>query len=152
MSDTNEQFYLDIPRMKLSLDGIVCNESPDYVKKYINDIFTKEESMKVMFSLTQTFIAKFYIEEYNNKMYENEHLLDGGELTANIDSYNKHIHIQKNFKTLYISDDLVYITNFCNLLVNINIVENSTLHFWNYDFSDNDIILINLRTDNYYLK
>ena len=82
MNDSLHQFYLDVPRMNIFLNGVETND-PDVILKYSKEKLPNHVDM-IVFMLTQTFLAKFYIEEHSKRIINEEYLLDNGNYTVNI--------------------------------------------------------------------
>ncbi len=147
MSNLNKilkQFYLDVNRLDLFLDGIKCKKEPDDVKDYLYKNLENEQNvLNAIYTLTQTFLADYYIAEYKKlKCINNQQLLDNKNCTVHIDTKKKLVHISKEFKIVYFSEDNVYIIDFCTLNININLEDRCVLYSWNYEFEIDEPLII----------
>jgi hypothetical protein len=146
MNESLSQFYLDVPRIDVFVEGIKT-ESPDTVLAHITQKLPSY-SEHVIYMLTQTFLAKFYIEEYNRRIIDDECLLDNGNYIVNITG--KIINIEKDFKLVYFHDDTFYILNYCTLSITLCLDDMIAVYAWNYVLdSTNTPVSINLKYDIY---
>ncbi len=143
MNDSLRQFFLDIPRMRVFLDGVETND-PNKVLNYSKDKHP-EHIHQIVFILSQTFLAKFYIEEHSKRIINEEYLLDNGNYIVNI--MNNVITIEKDFKVMYFyTVDSYYIVDYCTLCIIIDFSDQLIIYKWKYDL-DNSETLINMTRD-----
>jgi hypothetical protein len=146
MSKTDEilkQFYLDVPRLDLFLDGSKCNKEPEDVKEYLYKNLNDEQALIAIYTLTQTFLADYYISEFKKLICINgQQLLDHKRYIVTIDTKKKLIHVVKEFKLVYFSDDKSYIVDYCTLNIHISLEDLNVLYSWNYEFEVDKPLII----------
>ncbi len=133
-----------MPRLKLFLEGYVCNQTPDYVKDYLYKNLDNNEALLAIYTLTQTFLAEYYINEFKKitNISDGQQLLDHKNYTVHIDTKKKLIHIDKEFKIVYFSEDKTYIVDYCTLNIHICLDTLDVFYSWNYEFEiDKPLIL-----------
>jgi len=140
-----KQFILDAPRIDIILEGEVYQKDPEILKDYLYQQLDITSAEKVIYLLTQTFLAKFYIEEYKKHDEIGEHLLDHTRYIVSIDTKKKIINLTKDFKIVYFYyDDEVYydyIVDYCTLNIFLDLEEKLLIYDWNYEFDNNPVIL-----------
>jgi len=152
MSKENEilkQFYLDVNRLDLFLDeSVLCNKTPEYIKDYLYEKLDKEQALIAIYSLTQTFLADYYISEFKKviDINEQQQLLDHKNFIVNIDTKKKLIYVTKEFKIVYFSFDKTYVIDYCTLNIHINLENFKVIYFWNYDFEIDKPLVIETST------
>jgi hypothetical protein len=131
-----KQFILDLPRLDLYLDSYLCNKDHQYVKEYLEERLDNVSYKIAIFMLTQTFLAKFFADEYKKRMsLYDEHLLDNHSYVVNIDTISKIISISKDFKILYLLDnESEYVVDFCTLNINFKLKNMTIFYYWDYFF------------------
>ena len=139
-----KQFYLDVNRLELHLDGdFLCKKEPDDIKDYLYKNLSNDQAVIAIFTLTQTFLAKFYIKEFKKLLcINNQHLLDNKNYIVQIDTKKKLIHVSKEFKIVYFLEDKIYIVDFCTLNIYLNLEDLSILYSWNYEFEIDQPLII----------
>jgi hypothetical protein len=142
-----KQFYLDVPRLDLFLDGSKCEKEPEYVKDYLYKKFNDEQALIAIYTLTQTFLADYYITEFKKLICINgQQLLDHKRYIVNIDTEEKLIHVVKEFKLVYFSEDNSYVVDYCTLNIHVCLEDFSVLYFWNYEFEVDKPLIIETGT------
>lgn len=143
------QFYLDVPRLDLFLDGSKCDKEPEYVKKYLYNNLNDKQALIAIYTLTQTFLADYYIAEFKKLIcINNQQLLDHKRYIVTIDTKKKLIHVVKEFKLVYFSDDKSYIVDYCTLNIYITLENLNVLYSWNYEFEvDKPLIIETTKLD-----
>ncbi len=133
MNDSLHQFYLDIPRMSVFLDGVETRD-PETVINYSKDKLPDHVDM-IIYLLTQTFLAKFYIEEHSKRMLNEEYLLDNGEYVVNI--IDNIVTIEKDFKVIYFyTQDSYYVVDYCTLCIIVYLKDPLIIYEWKCDLND----------------
>lgn len=133
VQETIKQFHLDVPRMDIYIDGIICQKDSELVEEQLKNKF-KENINLVMHILTQTFLADFYINEFKKKIKTEESLLDNGNCIVKIYSCEKTINIEKDFKLMHFDeDDSYYLLNFCTLDITVYLDNMNIIYTWIYD-------------------
>jgi hypothetical protein len=147
---TNEiikQFYIDMPRLDLFLEGSKCDKEPEYVKDYLYKNLNKDEALVAIYTLTQTFLADYYISEFRKLICTNgQQLLDNKNYIVHIDTKKKLVHVSKEFKIVYFSEDKTYIVDFCTLNIHIYLENLKVLYSWNYEFEIDQPLVIETTT------
>jgi hypothetical protein len=138
-----KQFYLDVNRLDLFLEGSKCEREPEYIKEYLYKNLNSDEALVAMFTLTQTFLADYYISEFKKLITTNgQQLLDHQKYVVSIDTKKKLVHVTKEFKIVYFSEDRTYIVDFCTLNIHVNLENLDVLYSWNYEFEINQPLII----------
>ncbi len=133
MNDSLHQFYLDVPRMSVYLNGVETRD-PETVINYSRDRHPEHVDM-IIFMLTQTFLAKFYIEEHTRRIINEEYLLDNGEYVVNI--IDNMVTIEKDFKVIYFyTQDSYYIIDYCTLCIIVDLEDPVIIYEWKCDLGD----------------
>lgn len=133
VQETIKQFHLDVPRMDIYIDEILCEKDSELVEEQLKNKF-KENINLVMHILTQTFLADFYINEFKKKIKTEESLLDNGNYIVKIYSCEKTINIEKDFKLMHFDeDDSYYLLNFCTLDITVYLDNMNIIYTWIYD-------------------
>lgn len=150
MSKTEEilkQFYLDVNRLDLFLDGSKCEKGPEYVKDYLYKNLENNQALIAIYTLTQTFLADYYIKEFKKLICINgQQLLDHERYVVNINTKEKLIYVVKEFKIVYFSEDKSYIIDYCTLNIHICLTDLSVLYSWNYEFEVDKPLIIETGT------
>lgn len=142
-----KQFYLDAPRLDLFLDGSKCEEEPEYIKEYLYNNLNSEQALISLHTLTQTFLADYYISEFKKMICTNgQQLLDHKRYTVIIDTKKKLIHVVKEFKLVYFSDEKPYIVDYCTLNIHISLEDFNVVYSWNYEFEMDQPLIIETTT------
>lgn len=144
--ETTKQFHLDVPRMDIYIDNVLCEKNSEQVSEQLKNKFKMNLINFIFFTLTQTFLADFYIKEFKEKIKTEESLLDNGNYTVKIYSENSIINIEKDFKVMYIEGDSYYLLNFCTLDITVYLDTMNIVHVWNYD-NNNEIMIVELFKD-----
>jgi hypothetical protein len=140
-----KQFYLDMPRLDLFLEGSKCDKEPEYVKEYLYKNLSKNEALIALYSLTQTFLAEYYIAEFKKVInINNQQLLDHKNFIVHIDTKKKLIHVTKEFKIVYFSNDKSYIIDYCTLNIYIYLENLEIIYLWNYEFEIDKPLVIEM--------
>ncbi len=134
-----QQFCLDLPRLRLFLDKEVCKQGPGFVKDYLFEHFEPVTAKICIFLLTQTFLADFYIKEYRHIVHnQNEHLLDDGDYIVWIDSKQKTLNLQKNFKKVCLDEDSDYLLDQASLHICLDLESKLLTYAWIYDIQHSE--------------
>jgi hypothetical protein len=137
-----KQFILDLPRLTLYLDNNICTEDSDFVNKYINSYLTKTECEYCIYFLTQTSVAGYFTNEALKGIDKSEHLIDDKGYVVKIDTKLKTIEVLKNFKKIYLADDIIFHLDFSRLTISCDLDKMLLSHDWDYDFDKNECIFI----------
>jgi hypothetical protein len=138
-----KQFYLDVGRLTLYLEGYKCNKEPDYIKNYLYKNLNKNEALIAIYTLTQTFLAEYYIAEFKKLIHTNgQQLLDNKNYQVCIDTKKKLVYVTKEFKIVYFSEDKTYIVDYCTLNIHIYLENLKVLYSWNYEFEIDQPLII----------
>jgi len=138
-----KQFYLDVNRLDLSLDGQKCKKTPDEIKEYLYSNLSKEETLIAIYTLTQTFLANYYIAEFKKLFCINEqHLIDNKNYDVQIDTQKKLVQINKEFRIVFFSENKSYIIDYCTLNIHVNLENLNVLYSWNYEFETEEPLII----------
>jgi hypothetical protein len=133
-----KQFYLDLPRLNLILDNYNHYNNPDLVKNYLYDKLNKDEALAAIYTMTQTFLADFYIDEFKKIILRNEELLDNKNYDVNINTNKKLVNISKKFKIVHFSyttsSTTSYIVDYCTLTINLYLENFDIFYSWNSEF------------------
>ena len=90
VSSLYDQFLVDIPRVRIYIDGELENSSPQCIFAIIVNKYEFQTGIRFAFWCTQTSLAPIYmrkVEEINPEFHRNEikyHLLDNGEQKINV--------------------------------------------------------------------
>jgi hypothetical protein len=138
-----KQFYLDVNRLTLFLEGSICTEDPDYVKKYLYENLENDEAIIAIYTLTQTFLADYYIDEFKKVVnIDGQQLLDNLNYVVRIDTQKKLVHISKEFKIVYFFEDKCYVIDYCTLSIHVYLDILSVLYSWSYEFEIDKPLII----------
>ncbi len=138
-----KQFYLDVNRLDLFLDEVKCEKEPDYVKNYLYKNLKNEEALIAIYTLTQTFLADYYITEFKKILCTNgQQLLDHQSYIVHVDTKKKIVYVSKEFKVVYFSEDKTYIVDFCTLNIHVNLEDLRVFYSWNYEFEIDQPLII----------
>jgi hypothetical protein len=143
-----KQFHLDVNRLDLFLDGSRCEREPEFVKDYLyTNLNNNGQVLVAIYTLTQTFLADYYINEFKKLICINgQQLLDHKNYIVHIDTKEKLIHVSKEFKIVYFSEDKVYIIDYCTLNIHICLNDLNVLYSWNYEFEVDQPLVIETST------
>lgn len=134
--DIYKQFILDLPRMDMYLDTYLCKNNDNYVKEYLESRLDSESYKIAIFMSTQTFLAKFFIEEYKKRVLNGEHLLDNSNYVIHIDTVSKIISVSKDFKIIYLLDsESEYVVDYCTLNIYLKLNNMDMFYYWDYLFN-----------------
>jgi len=144
MNQYTKQFYLDVKRLDLYLDSNdICDKEPEYIKEYLFTKLNEIEASVAIYTLTQTFLADYYIKEFKKLILRDLQLLDHKRYIVYIDTKNKLIYISKDFKVVYFSENMIdYIIDYCTLNILVNLETFESLYSWNYDFLIDEPLII----------
>lgn len=131
----NHQFYLDIPRTKVYINNEECDKDPREIEIYMKRYIHPTMIHTCMHMLTQTFLADFYTQEFKKVVTdEHLHLVDNGVGIARINLPLKQIHLQKEFKKVWIDDEYRdSIVDVGCLHIHYDIVTKILTYSWIYD-------------------
>lgn len=140
-SSNYQQFCIDLPRLSLFIDKKRCKQGPRFVKNYFFEKFDSVTAKICIFLLTQTFLADFYISEYRNLVdNRTEHLLDDGDYIVWVNSKEKTINLQKNFKKVYLDPEEVeeFVLDLASLHICLDLDSMLLTYSWVYDIQLSD--------------
>ena len=100
--------------------------------------------MVALYTLTQTFLADYYIDEFKKLIsVNNRQLLDNKKYVVYIDTKKKLVHISKEFKIVYFSEDnKFYIVDFCTLNIHVYLEDLKVIYSWHYEFETEQPLII----------
>lgn len=128
------QFCMDLPRLEFYINDKLRKEEPEIIK---NVLFEKLDSLtanECIYMLTQTFLADFYIDEFNKNYNNGIHLLDDGLYEIKLNTDKKIMNFRKNFKEVVIDDDTSYIVDFVELCITVNLETLDLIYIWKSEF------------------
>ena len=137
LKDIYAQFIVDLPRLKLFINGILSTHSPEEVMGIIEkEMDTPMQVNFCIYFLTQTSLAKFYKKEFKKIKKDYEHLVDDGSYTVYLDTLKKTISVLKNFSKIYLEGDHTFQLDFASLYISYDLEQHLLSHEWDYDFKD----------------
>jgi hypothetical protein len=140
-----KQFILDIPRLSAIIDKKEYTYVDDHsvIIDYLREKTGEENSLIIMHSLTQTFLADYYINKFREILNKDItlHLLDSSNYIAIVDTFTNHVQIKKEFKVMDLFENNSYVIDFCNLDIDIYLNEKTVYYSWSYEFRDELIII-----------
>ncbi len=145
-SDRNlySQFIIDLPRLTLYLNEKLCNDSSEQVYDYLYDRLNKRQLRFCLYFLTQTSLADYYFKEYKKLKDNMEHLVGDGSYVVRLDTIRKTINVSKNFRKIYIDDNVNFELDFTTLNLDCDLEKDITCYSWDYEFQDDSFGIIEL--------
>lgn len=139
------QFFLDAPRIDIYLGETLC-KNPEYILSYVQlNLNNNQKLIDILIhSLTQTFLASFYIKEYNKKIQNSEYLLDHNGYKIYVNCKDRNVNINKEFKLVYFDEDDCdnnYIVDYQTLNIILDLETNISLYYWSSEFNNDTIII-----------
>jgi len=146
ISDRNlySQFIIDLPRLTLYLNEKLCNDSSEQVYDYLYDRLNKRQLRFCLYFLTQTSLADYYFKEYKKLKDNMEHLVGDGSYVVRLDTTRKTINVSKNFRKIYIDDNVNFELDFTTLNLDCDLEKDITCYSWDYEFQDDSFGIIEL--------
>ena len=141
------QFLMDVPRLSLYVDGVMCNKESHEVLKFVGNKINNLPFF--IYVCTQTFLADFYIREFNRnyRIDNNMHLLDDGECCVYVYTDKQKFLITKQFKKMTIDRDVFYFVDFIILYLCIDLTTGSVVCNWSYEIEKNNSIIYTTTVD-----
>lgn len=128
-----KEFSLDFNRINIYIDNIIISKDISHHEFYVllEKIFNHniDHIIDFMIVMSQSFLADFYKDKYQEICSENTHLVSDNLHELRYSTKNYTIDIKKQFMYLNIEEN-IYLLNYYTLLINVNLKDKTYVYHW----------------------